>query len=104
MSGEGKTIGMMGKKSIQTKINGVTPKLKRYSLPAIPCPCGCGYFSPSRQRQKYATRRCKDRVRNRIRYKKQKLAVMLAYRTEKLIPTIRRLAEEVLELHESKKG
>lgn len=50
-----------------------TPKFE-----AIPCPCGCGMFTPTRRNQLYRTRRCKDRVRNRTRYLKQKKAVELA--------------------------
>jgi len=84
------------KNSIQAKISGVTPKLV--------CPCGCDREISGRPGKIYYSRQCKDRMRNRARYEKQKLAVMLAYRLEELIPTIKRLVDEVLELHEVRKG
>ena len=86
----------------QTKIEASTrPPLSEED---ILCPCGCGERVIGRGGKKYFSRQCKDCVRNRARYEKQKLAVMLAYRLEELIPTIKRLADEVLELHEVRKG
>ncbi len=36
------------------------------------CPCGCGQELGSKPGQIYASRKCKDRVRNRLRYQRQK--------------------------------
>lgn len=55
------------------------------------------------KQERFCSDRCRYALRNKIRYQKQKLAVMLAYRVEELIPTIRRLAEEIVDLHEVKK-
>jgi hypothetical protein len=66
----------------------ITEEIKRDTpkFEPIPCPCGCGTFTPSRSNQLHRNRRCKDTVRNRTRYLKQKEAV--------------RLARLILELHE----
>ena len=55
------------------------------------------------KQERFCSDKCRWALRNKLRYEKQKLAVMLAYRLEELIPTIKRLVDEVLELHEVRK-
>ncbi len=42
------------------------------------CPCGCDRCFPSKGNRKYFSRQCKDRIRNRQRYERQKEAIDLA--------------------------
>jgi len=51
------------------------------------CICGCGK-SLGAKNTKYATRRCKDRVRNRQRYERQKLIAAD-------LPVLKRLIENL---------
>ena len=51
----------------------------------IQCPCLCSFFMPKRPNQKYATSSCRYRLRDRVRYERNKDAVDLA---KKILSTL----------------
>ncbi len=60
------------------------------------CPCGCGFFTPKRPDQKHATPLCRFRVRNRLRYERQKRTLELAREIETMAQKALALAQSVL--------
>ena len=86
---------MEQKRSLESKITRATRKSETCDR--------CNKALTGKQ-ERFCSDKCRWALRNKLRYEKQKLAVILAYRLEELIPTVKRLVDEVLELHEVRKG